>query len=94
MVLRFSNLDLTKHPVLQFVQGEAIKNSYSLTSLEWNNKFIIPGEYDIRILFDNNNNGKWDPGDYSKKLQPERAITLKEKLGVRANWDNERDIKL
>ena len=53
-----------------------------------------PGEYEIRILFDDNNNGKWDHGDYSKKLQPEKAITISQKLGVRANWDNERDIKL
>lgn len=94
VVLRFSNLDLTKHPVLQFVQGDEIKNSYQLTATEWSNKFINPGEYDIRILFDDNNNGKWDPGDYSKKLQPEKSITLTQKLAVKANWDNERDIKL
>lgn len=94
VVLRFGNLDLGKHPVLQFVQGEEVKNSYPLTSLEWSNKFINPGEYEIRILFDINNNGKWDSGDYSKKTQPEKAITLKEKLSIRANWDNERDIKL
>ena len=93
VVLRFSNLDLGKHPVLQLVQGDEVKNSYPLTSLEWSNKFINPGEYEIRILFDSNNNGKWDTGDYSKKLQPEKAITLKEKLAIRANWDNERDIK-
>ena len=94
VVLRFSNLDLSKHPVLQFVQGDEIKNSYPLTSLEWSNKFINPGEYEIRILFDDNNNGKWDTGNYSKKLQPEKAITLKDKLAIKANWDNERDIKL
>ncbi len=94
VVLRFNNLDLTKHPVLQFVQGDEIKNSYPLTSLEWSNKFINPGEYEIRILFDNNNNGKWDTGNYSKKNQPEKAITLKDKLAIKANWDNERDIKL
>jgi hypothetical protein len=94
VVLRFSNLDLTKHPVLQLVQGDEIKNSYPLTALEWSNKFINPGEYEIRILFDSNNNGKWDTGDYSKKLQPEKAITLKDKLAIKANWDNERDIKL
>jgi uncharacterized protein (DUF2141 family) len=94
VVLRFSNLDLGKHPVLQFVQGDDIKSSYPLTTLEWSNKFITPGEYEIRILFDSNTNGKWDTGDYSKKRQPEKAITLKEKLAIRANWDNERDIKL
>jgi hypothetical protein len=94
VVLRFSNLDLSKHPVLQFVQGDEIKSGYPLNTLEWSNKFINPGEYEIRILFDSNNNGKWDTGDYSKKLQPEKAITLKDKLAIKANWDNERDIKL
>jgi Bacterial Ig-like domain len=94
VVLRFSNLDLGKHPVLQLVQGDEIKNSYPLNTLEWSNKFVNPGEYEIRILFDDNNNGKWDPGNYTKKLQPEKAITLKDKLAIKANWDNERDIKL
>ena len=94
VVLRFSNLDLSKHPVLQLVQGDEIKKSYPLTVSEWSNKFIDPGEYGIRILFDSNNNGKWDAGDYSKKLQPEKAITLKDKLSIKANWDNEREIKL
>ncbi len=94
VVMRFSNLDLTKRPVLQFVQGEEIKESYPLTALEWSKKLMTPGEYEMRILFDDNNNGKWDPGDYSKKLQPEKVLSLSQKLGVRANWDNERDIKL
>lgn len=94
VVLRFSNLDLAKHPVLQLVQGEEIKASYPLTKLEWSNNLVNPGDYDIRILFDDNKNGKWDTGDYSKKRQPERAITLSMKLTVRANWDNEKEIKL
>jgi Bacterial Ig-like domain len=94
VVLRFSNLDLGKNPLLQFVSGETVKESYPLTSQEWSNKLVEPGEYELRILFDNNKNGKWDPGDYSKKLQPEKVITLPQKLAVKANWDNERDIKL
>ncbi len=94
VVLRFSNLDLSRQPVLQLIQGEEIKMSSRITAMEWSDRFVNPGEYDIRILYDANNNGKWDPGDYSKKLQPEKVITLTQKLGVRANWDNERDIKL
>jgi uncharacterized protein (DUF2141 family) len=94
VVLRFSNLDLAKHPVLQFAQGEEVKKSYPLSTLEWSNKFVTPGEYEIRILFDENKNGKWDPGDYSKKLQPEKVITLSQKIAIKANWDNEREIKL
>lgn len=94
VVLRFSNLDLAQHPVLQFVLGEEVINSYPLGSAEWSNSYIKPGEYELRILYDGNNNGKWDPGDYQQKKQPEKVTPLSQKLGVRANWDNERDIKL
>lgn len=94
VVFRFSNLNLTKNPVLQFVQGDEIKNSYPVTTKEWSNKFINPGEYEIRVLFDDNNNGKWDPGNYSLKLQPEKVISISQKISVKANWDNERDINL
>ena len=94
LVLRFSNLDLSKHPVLLFVSNDEVKESYPLTGTEWRNKLFKPGEYDLRILLDDNNNGKWDPGNYSKKRQPEKVIALPQKLGIKANWDNERDIKL
>ena len=94
LVLRFSNLDLGKKPVLQFVQGEEIKESYPVTAAEWSNKMMPPGDYELRILYDSNQNGKWDPGNYSKKLQPEQVIALPQKLAIKANWDNERDIKL
>ncbi len=94
IVLRFKNLDLSENPVLQFVQGDEIKMSYPLTGTEWSNKMFTPGEYSIRILNDRNKDGVWTPGDYNKKLQPEIAITLPQKLSLRANWDNERDIDL
>ncbi len=94
VVLRFTRLDLSKHPVLQIVTGDEVKFSFPLTSVEWSKKMFKPGEYEMRILYDDNGNGKWDPGHYSKKIQPEKAITLPQKLSVKANWDNEQDIKL
>jgi hypothetical protein len=94
VVLRFKNLDLDKHPVLQFLEGESIKSTFPVTSAEWSNKMFLPGEYGIRILYDENNNGTWDPGSYTDKKQPEKAIILPQKLSVKADWDNERDIVL
>lgn len=94
IVLRFKNIDLSKHPVIQFLQTDAIKFSFPVTGTEWENKLFPPGEYDVRILYDTNNNGVWDPGNYKEKLQPERAISLPQKLGVKADWDNEREIQL
>ena len=94
VVLRFSNIDLAKHPVIQFTQQDEVKESFPITGKEWRNKLFPPGEYEIRILYDSNNNGKWDPGSYSKKIQPEKVVALPKKLSVRENWDNESDINL
>ena len=92
--LRFQNMDLSKHPVIQLVQGEEIKFSAALGSSTWQNNMILPGDFELRVLYDSNQNGKWDPGDYKTKLQPEIAVTLSQKLTVKANWDNERDIDM
>lgn len=48
---------------------------------------LDPGKYDIRVIFDTNNNGKWDTGDFLKKKQPEQVIYYPETIEVRANWE-------
>ncbi len=94
LTLRFTKIDLAKHPVIQFLNASEIVRSVSVTGPNWSDKLFNPGEYELRILYDANNNGIWDPGSYEKKLQPEKAITLDKKLTIRADWDNERDIEL
>jgi len=94
VVLRFNMLDLTKHPLLQFVQSDEVKMSYKLLSKEWSMKLFPTGEYELRIVLDDNNNEKWDTGNFSQKIQPEKVIGINQKLSIRANWDNELDIKL
>ena len=94
VVLRFNMLDLTKHPLLQFVQSDEVKMSYKLLYKEWSMKLFPTGEYELRIVLDDNNNEKWDTGNFSQKIQPEKVIGINQKLSIRANWDNELDIKL
>jgi hypothetical protein len=93
--LRFRNLDLSLHPVLQFVQGDKIVLAFTVgRSLRYNNKLFDPGQYEMRILYDTNQNGVWDPGDFYKHRQPEIVVPIKKKLSVKADWDNEVDISL
>ena len=93
--IRFANLNLGKNPVLQLVQNDKITESIPLTQKEWYRKLMNPGEYDLRILFDKNKNGVWDPGKFfGTHTQPEIVIILNTKLSVRPNWDNEKDITL
>ena len=94
LTLRFNNIDLKKNPVIQFVLGENVKYSYPIFSSTYTNSMFPPGEYIVRILYDTDMNGKWTPGNYLKKIQPEIVVALPQKLSVRADWDNEREINL
>ena len=94
VLLRFKNYDQSKNPVLQFISNQTVKYAYPLTGAEWSNSRFLPGEYELRILYDDNKDGIWTPGNYTTKLQPEKAITLPQKIAVREDWDNERDIEL
>lgn len=53
----------------------------------FNFTYIKPAEYLLRVIYDNNNNAKWDTGNYLKGIQPEEIIYYPGKIEVRANWD-------
>jgi hypothetical protein len=93
--LRLINLDFSKNPVLQFVSGDQVKYSYPMKTKEFNAKLFQPGDYDLRILYDDNKNGIWDAGSFFKHhRQPEKVLPISRKLTVKANWDNIVDITL
>jgi len=94
--LRFPNLDLSRNPVLQIVQNGVVKTSHVFTTKDYYVKLYIPGEYDMRILYDENKNGIWDRGQFfgTTRKQPERVVPITRKLIVKANWDAEVDITL
>ena len=57
-------------------------------------RYIAPGEYMIRILIDENENGKWDTGNYAEHIQPEQFIYYMGKINVRANWEIKVDFEV
>ena len=97
--IRIPNLNLAKNPVLQFIQGDVVKYAYPFgNSKQFKALLFPPGEYDLRLLYDDNKNGKWDAGEFfGKRRQPEKVVPLgssKKKFIVKANWDNETDYTL
>jgi hypothetical protein len=94
--IRVPNLDLSRRPVLQFIQSDAVKYSYPFNNRREVRKVLFPpGDYELRILYDSNGNGVWDAGlFFDKHLQPEKVITIRKKYTVKANWDNDLDITL
>ena len=49
-------------------------------------RYLIPKTYKIRIIYDENNNGKWDTGNFLDKKQAEVVEYYSEVQEVRANW--------
>jgi hypothetical protein len=92
--IRFRNLGNYTNPVLQFVQNDVITNSFPLLSDNFFRAMFLPGDYELRILNDENKNGVWDPGNFfGKRLQPEIVKPIERKLNIKPNWENEFEIE-
>lgn len=59
------------------------------TTLEF--KYLRPGKYKLKVIYDANLNGRWDTGNYLKKRQPEYVNYNTKEFELRANWTLEED---
>ncbi|MDD3720898.1 MAG: Ig-like domain-containing protein [Lutibacter sp.] len=55
---------------------------------------LSPGNYRIKAIIDENNNGIWDTGSFLNKRQPEVVKYFDKKIELRANWDINESFKL
>lgn len=51
-------------------------------------------KYFIRIIYDENKNGKWDTGNVKLKVQPEKSWTFEKTITLRPNWDLEENVAI
>ncbi|MCB8995519.1 MAG: Ig-like domain-containing protein [Bacteroidales bacterium] len=51
--------------------------------------YLKPAKYKLKFIFDVNNNGKWDTGNYLGKTQAERVLFYTGEINVRSNWELE-----
>lgn len=87
--LLLKNVPAGKHYLLQLLdgKGELLRESVCESDLTMTYDLLLPGAYNIRLIEDENRNGKWDTGDYLAKKQPEKVIYYSAPLKVRAGWD-------
>jgi len=87
ILLNFSSL---KYPmVLQVLNSnKEVVRSAIITSpgiLRFN--YMRPGKYSFKAIYDANNNGKWDTGNYLKQIQPEKVYLSGTAEQLRSNWE-------
>ncbi|RYY41392.1 MAG: hypothetical protein EOO08_01940 [Chitinophagaceae bacterium] len=95
LLLRFRNVQAGTNPVLQFVQSGAVVFSAPISSGTLTRELFLPGDYELRVLFDRNGNGQWDPGKFFEgRRQPELVRPIDRKLTVKPDMENEIEIAL
>lgn len=82
--------NVKRYPVLVQLtneKGEVQHEKYSTNDNIFHFRFLKPGEYLVRVVFDENENQKWDTGNYLKRIQPEEIQYYRDTVDVRSNWD-------
>ncbi|HHP7240908.1 MAG TPA: Ig-like domain-containing protein [Cyclobacteriaceae bacterium] len=64
-----------------------VESIYNEENYEFN--LIKPGNYTIRIVNDDNNDGTFNYPNYLKKIEAEQVIFYDDFIEVRPNWENE-----
>jgi len=56
--------------------------------------YIVPGKYQLKVIYDVNNSKRWESGNHLKNRQPERIEYSEKEILIRSNWDMVLDWKL
>ena len=59
-------------------KGDSFKHNYNQ---------LAPGQYQLKLIYDENSNSKWDTGIYLKHLQPETIVYYNGEISIRQGWD-------
>lgn len=54
--------------------------------------YVKAGKKRIRVLIDENEDGKWEKGDFKNRIPPEKIFFFKEVIEVKPNWDYEDNV--
>ena len=72
---------------------EILNEAYFANDTTITYNYLKPQSVQFKIIFDDNNNHKWDPGDLTKNLQPEKVEYFPKEVKIRANWEIEEEWK-
>ncbi len=77
---------------------QVVRENYVALSLAGSNSKaidfidVLPGTYRVKIIFDDNDDKKWNTGNYLQKKQPERIIIYAKPIKVLSDWEVEEEI--
>lgn len=75
-------------------RGEVVRQIYATKPQLFEFNTLAPATYIVRLVFDANENGQWDTGNYLQKIQPEKVLYYPKELEVRSNWELEENFTI
>jgi len=95
VTVRLKNVVPAQNPVLQFVQNNQVVSAVAIGSGAYSQPLFLPGDYELRLLFDSNGNGTWDPGRlFNGRRQPEVVRSLNRRITVKTGSNNDFEVTL
>jgi hypothetical protein len=68
-----------------------VRENFIKKSETINYDYLYPQKYKLKIIVDENNNNKWDTGNFLQKIKAEKVIYNSEPITIRSNWDLDLD---
>jgi uncharacterized protein (DUF2141 family) len=98
----YGNLKVTLENVKRFPvivqllddKENVIATDYSEKNTILNFELLEPRKYTMRLIYDDNKDKEWTPGNFLSLSQSEEVIYFPKELDVRANWDVEQPFDL
>lgn len=96
IILKIIAPDSSQHYLVQLMndKDEILKNNAIIGSSTLSYKNLLGIKYKVRIVYDDNANGKWDTGDLENKIQPEHVWFWNKIISIRPNWEQEDTITI
>lgn len=97
--LRVALENVKRFPVLVELtddKGVVIASVYSEKETRINFDLLEPRKFTLRLIYDDNKDKEWTPGNFLEQRQSEEVIYFPKEIDVRANWDVEQpfDVRL
>ena len=75
--------------IIQLLQNDKVVKELAFKEKPFLINNIVAGKYNLKYIFDNNQDSIWNTGDWEQKLQAEKVINYPSEITIRSNWDLE-----
>jgi uncharacterized protein (DUF2141 family) len=88
-ILNVNTSNLNKGEIVELIYNDKVVNRYIVTGTDktYTIRNLEKGNYFFRVIKDENQNGRWDTGDFKNQQDPEQVHWYNDPIVVRPNWE-------